>query len=74
MAIRLTNESQLTFKDALNFDWLKKKNAVIFRTEIQEPGTYQSGDVTPSSWLPNIETPRPELDPEPNEHNESVQR
>jgi len=46
---------------------------VIFRVEIQGPITYQSGDVTPSSWLLTTEAPRPELDPEPNEHNELVQ-
>lgn len=45
---------------------------MIFRVEIQgrpRPSTYQSGDVTPSSWLPTTEAPRPELDPEPNEVN-----
>lgn len=31
----------------------------------RRPGTYQSGDVTPSSWLPNGDTLRPELDPDP---------
>lgn len=39
----------------------------LFRHNQQELGTYQSGDVTPSSWLPSGDTLRPELEPEPGE-------